>query len=133
MTADPRLSPLPHFDLNCGACRQIVLVYAETTGGYLHNGVLPVTVEVFMQPAFAGVVVDAERISGPRQTFMRVVADGTVTHSREHDRHRQGKLRRECAFQPVAFVSLHLGRLFAQEYPGLHRFAQGIDGRIGHL
>ena len=58
--ADARLGPLAHLDLHRGACLHIVPVDAEAAGGHLYNGVGTVDIEVLVETALAGVVVDAQ-------------------------------------------------------------------------
>lgn len=71
-------------------------MHTEAAGRDLHDGICAVLVEILMQTALAGVVVDAERFCGAGKAFVRIVADGAVGHGREHDRH--GKLKRGVMF-----------------------------------
>ena len=64
MSADAGLCALAHFDLDGRTGVQIVLVDAEAAGGYLHDGVGAVLVEILVQAALAGVVVNAELLGG---------------------------------------------------------------------
>ena len=64
MAADARLCALPHFDLDGGAGAEVILMHAEAAGRDLHDGICAVLVEILMQTALAGVVVDAERFCG---------------------------------------------------------------------
>ena len=73
MAADAGLGSLPHFDFNGRAGHQVVLVDAETAGGHLSDGVGAVAVEILMEAALAGVVVDAERFCGAGKAFVPMV------------------------------------------------------------
>ena len=56
----PGFAPLTHFDLDGGTGIQIPLMYAEPSGGDLHDGVLAVGVKILVEPALAGIVADAK-------------------------------------------------------------------------
>ena len=104
VSADARLCPLTHLDLNGGAGLQILLVYAEAAGGHLDDGVVPVGVEVLVESALAGIIADAQLLSRLGQAGMGVVADGAVAHGGEHHRHGQLDLRRQRADKLPLFV-----------------------------
>ena len=89
MSADTGLCALPHFDLDGGAGIQIPLMYAEPSGGDLHDGVLAVGVKVLMKSALAGIVADAKLLRRSGKAGVGVVADGAIAHGGEQNRHGQ--------------------------------------------
>ncbi len=89
--ADSRLRALTHFDLNGCAGVEVVLVHAEPPACHLHDSVGTVGVEILVETALAGVVVNTQLSGCPCQAFMGIVADGAVAHGGEH--HRHGKLQ----------------------------------------
>ena len=133
MAADAGLCALPHLDLDGGAGIEILFLYAEPAGGDLHDGVVTVAIEILMEPAFAGVIIDAQLLRCLRQTFVGVVADGAIAHGGEQNRHRQLQLGRQVGTQSAVSVPADGIGLLAQKYPRLHRLPQGVDRRIGHL
>ena len=64
MTADTGLCALSHFDFHGGAGFQIGAMYAESAGSYLNNRIFTVSVKVFVQSAFTGVVANPQRFGG---------------------------------------------------------------------
>ena len=56
MSADTGFSTLSHFNFNCRSGIQIFFVYTKTSGSDLNNGVLTITIKIFMQSAFSGVI-----------------------------------------------------------------------------
>ena len=133
MTADTRLCALTHLDLDGSTGFEVILMYAETAGCNLHDGVRAVLVEVLMQTALTGIIVGAECACSACKCGMCVVGDRAVAHCGEHDRQVELQLRRQIGNQIAVLVTLNLARLFAEEGLGLHRLAQRIDGRVGDL
>ena len=80
MAADARLRALTHLDLHSGAGFQVIFMNTETAGCHLNNGIRSINIEVLMQAAFAGVIVNAKLCGGPCQTLVGIIADGTVAH-----------------------------------------------------
>ena len=64
MSADAGLCALAHFDLDGGTGVQTALLDTEAAGGYLHDRVCAVLVEIAVESALAGVVVNAELLGG---------------------------------------------------------------------
>ena len=112
MSPDTRLCTLTHFDLDSGSGFQILFMYAEASGGYLNNGVFAIGIKIFVQPAFASVIADAQFLRCFGKTSMSVVADGAIAHGREHNRHGKFDLRRQLTFKLPAFISLDAIGLF---------------------
>ena len=133
MAADTRLCALTHLDFNSSTGFEVILMYAETAGCNLHDGVRAVLVEVLMQTALTGIIIGAERACSACECGMCVVGDRAVAHCGEHDRQVELQLRRQIGNQIAVLVTLNLARLFAEEGLGLHRLAQRVDGRIGNL
>ena len=133
MAADARLCALPHFDLDGGAGAEVILMHAEAAGRDLHDGICAVFVEIQMQTALAGVVVDAERFCGAGKAFVRIVADGAVGHGREHDRHGKLKLRGDIRLNLTVLVALDFRRLLTQKRLRFHRLTERVDGRVRDL
>ena len=133
MAADARLCALAHFDLDGRAGVEIPLVDAEAARGHLDDGVGAVGVEILVEAAFAGVVVNAEALRRPGQGEMGVVADSAVGHGGKQDRRFQPQGGRQIVDQTAAAVALHRHFPLSQIHPGLHRFAQRIDGGVRHL
>ena len=131
--ADARLCALAHLDLDGGSRLEVFLMDAESAGCDLYDGIFAVAVEVAVQAALAGVVVNAQFFRCPREALVRVVADRAVAHRREQDGDGQFQLRRECIFQAALLVALDLGGALPQPKLRLHRLAQRVDGRVGHL
>ena len=131
--ADARLRALPHLDLDRSRGLEIVFKYPEPARRDLHDGVLSVFIEIFMQAAFARVVIDAEFFRRPRERFVRVVGDRAVTHGGEHDGNAQFELRGQGVFEFPIFVAFEFRRLFAEVHRRFHRLAQRVDGRVCYL
>ncbi|GFI56265.1 hypothetical protein IMSAG013_01321 [Clostridiales bacterium] len=130
---DTRLCTLSHFDFDCGACIQIFLVHAKSAGSDLYNGIFSVAIEIFMETALSRIIQDAKLGGSPRQRCVGVIADGSVTHCREHNGHGKLQLRRKLTFDPSVFVPLNLLGFLSEKYPGFHWFPQGVNGGIGYL
>ena len=64
---------------------------------------------------------------------MGIVADGTVAHGGEHDRHGQFQLGRQFASDISVLIPGDPIRLLTEEHSGFHRLTKRINGRIGHL
>ena len=60
MAADTRLCALSHFNFNCSARLQIILMHAETAGRYLYDGIRTILIKILMQAALAGVIVSTK-------------------------------------------------------------------------
>ena len=75
MSADSRLCTLSHFDFYCCTCVEISLMYAETTGRNLNDGVFAETVKILMESAFARVVANAEKFRRLCKALVSIVAD----------------------------------------------------------
>ena len=133
VSADARLGPLPHLDLNGRAGHQVVLVNTEPSGRHLGDGVAPIAVKVLVESALAGVIADPQRLRRSGQTFVGVEADGAVAHGGEQHRHGQLQLRRQLRDQPPLGIAPDALRLLAQKHPGLHRLPQRVDGRVRDL
>ncbi len=134
MSADAGFCALADLDLNRRAGFQVIGMHAEPAGSHLHNGIRTVLIKILVEPALAGVVVSSQFPCGPRQAFMRIVADGAVAHGGKQDGDFQLQLGREIVGPDAAVrIPLDAVRLFAEKGAGFHRFAQRIDGRIGHL
>ena len=113
VSADARLGPLAHFDLNGRTGHQVVLVNTEPPGGHLGDGVAPIAVKVLVEAALAGVIADPQRLRRSGQTFVGVEADGAVAHGGEHHRHGQLQLGRQIRDQVPLGVPPDPLRLFA--------------------
>ena len=133
MTAYAGLGALPHFYLYRGARVKVSFMDTKASGCDLNDGIFAVTVKILMQPALTGVVKYTQFLSGTRQRFVSVIADGAVAHGREHHRHRQFKLRLKTAIEFSGFVTRYPVRLFAEENLGFHRFAERVDRRVRDL
>ena len=73
MPADTGLCALSHFYLDSRAGVQIILMYSETSGSYLHDSVCAVLVEILVQTALAGVVVGAELLGGSCKRLVSIL------------------------------------------------------------
>ena len=133
MAADTRFCALTHLDFDSSTGFEVILMYAETAGCNLHDGMRAVLVEVLMQTTLTGIIIGAERACSACECGMCVVGDRAVAHCGEHDRQVELQLRRQIGNQIAVLVTLNLARLFAEEGLGLHRLAQRVDGRIGNL
>ena len=133
MATDTGFCTLSHLDLDSGSGFQILFVYAEAPGCHLNNGVFAIGIKIFVQPAFAGVIADAQFLRCFGKTGMSVVADGAVAHGGEHNRHGKFDLRRQLTFEPSFFISPDTVRLLPQEHSGFHGFAQRVNGRVRYL
>ena len=133
VSADAGLGALAHFDLDGSTGVEVVLVDAEAAGGHLHHRIGTVPVEVLMQAAFPAVVADSQFLGGLGQGGVGIVADGTVAHGGEQNRHAQLQLRRQAAVQMALGIPPDLTGLLAQKDPGLHGFPEWVDGGVGNL
>ncbi len=131
--ADTGLRALAHFNLDGRARFEVLLEHAEPPGGYLYDSMIAVLVKVLMQPALTGVVIGAQLDRGAGKRRVGVIGDRPIAHCGKHDGHVELQLRREVVHEPARGVAFDLARLFAQEGAGLHRLAQGVDGRVGYL
>ena len=113
MSANAGLGTLSHLDLDSGAGLQINSMHAEPAARYLHDRVWPVFIEIFVKPAFTGVIHDTKLCGRSRKRRMCVIADRPIAHGREHHRHGKLDLRRKIADYISVFISLDLIRLFA--------------------
>ena len=105
----------------------------EPPGGHLDDGVGPVGIKIRVKPALAGVVVGPQLPGRPRQAFMRVIADGAVTHGRKKNRHGKLQTGRFLWNEMTRGVSFYFARAPPEGNAGLHRLAERIDGGIGYL
>ena len=62
----PGFAPCPILISMAAPALEVILMHAKAAGRDLHNGVCAVLVEILMQTALAGVVVDAERFCAAR-------------------------------------------------------------------
>ena len=106
---------------------------AETSRSDLNDRILSVFVKIFVQTAFAGVVVDAEFFRRAGKGSVSVITYRTVTHRGEHHRHRKGKLKRFFRNDFTVCVAFDFLRAGTEENTGFHRFAQRVYRRIGYL
>ena len=133
MSAYARLCALTHLNLYGGGSLEVLFVHAEPARSHLDYGVLAVLVEVAVQTAFTGVVVDAQLLGGAGERLVRVIGDGAVAHRREHYGRGQLELRGQIVYEHSARVPLYLHVLFGEVYARLHRLAQRVYGRVGYL
>ncbi|CDD27595.1 unknown [Firmicutes bacterium CAG:94] len=133
VAANAGLGPLTHLDFNGRPGAEIVLVHPKPPRGHLHNGVFPVLVEVLVQAALAGVVVDAQLFRGPGQAGVGVVADGAVAHGGKQDGGGELQLGRQVGDDVPRAIPADVGGLAAQKGLGLHGLPQGVDGGVRHL
>ena len=124
MSADAGLCALAHFDLDGGARVQAAFLNTETAGGHLHDRVRTVFIEIAVESALAGVVVNAELLGGAGERSVGVIADRAV-----------GKLqlRRECRIERAVSAAADRVRLFAEKNARLHRLAQRVNRRVRDL
>ncbi|MPM70832.1 hypothetical protein SDC9_117793 [bioreactor metagenome] len=133
MSPDAGFRPLAHLDLDGCSCIQIAWVYAKPAGCHLHDGILAMAVEILMQPTFAGVVECSQPLGSQCQALVGVIGDRSVGHRAEHDGDGQFQLGSGIGDELSLFIPLDCRTLLSQEGGGLHRFAQRVDGGIGHL
>ena len=133
MPADAGFRALSHFDLDRRAGVEIILVHAEAPRRDLYDGILSVNVEVLVKSALSRVVEDSQFGRGAGERGVGVITDRTVTHRREHHRHRKFDLRRERAVDLPVRRPRHLFGLLAEEDARLHRLAERVDRGVGHL
>ena len=133
MTADAGLRALPDFDFDCGCRVEIRLMYAEPSRSHLNNRIFSVAVEILVQSALAGIVINAERLRRAGEALMCVIADRTVRHGGKQNRQIQIELGRQIIDKPSAGIPLDARGLRAEERPRFHRLPQRVDGGIGHL
>ena len=133
MSADAGLCALTHFDLDGGARVQTALLDTEAAGGYLHDRVCAVLVEIAVEAALAGVVVNTELLGGAGERSVGVIADRAVAHRGKEDRHGELELRRERRIERAVGAAADRVRLFAEKDTRLHRLAQRVDRGICDL
>ena len=121
MAADAGLGPLAHFDLNGRTGVEIAFMDAEPAGGHLDDGIFPVAIKILVKAALTG------------QSCVGVVADGTVTHGGEKDRHGKLQLGRQGGIQGPVRQTADVVRPFSQKHTGLHRLPERVNGWIRHL
>ena len=92
-----------------------------------------VYVEILMQTALTGVIVDAKLSGSSGKALMGIVADGAVAHGGEHDRHIQFQLWCQFANQIALCVPFQPVRFLTEENFCFHRLPEGINGRIRDL
>lgn len=109
--------PLSHFDFNRGAGLQICLVDAEPSRSHLNDRIAAVLIKILMQPALARIVERAERLRGPGEAFMRVIADRSVRHRGKQNRQLKLQLGRQIVHQVSFPVALDADIFFAEEKP----------------
>ena len=133
MPADARLRALPHLDLDGGARVQTALLDAEAAGGHLYDRVCAVLIEITVQSALAGIVIDAKLLGGAGKRCVRVIADRAVAHRGKEDRNRELQLRRERRVKRAVGPAADRVRLLAEKDARLHRLAQRIDRGVRDL
>ena len=133
MSADAGLCALAHFDLDGGTGVQTALLDTEAAGGYLHDRVCAVLVEIAVESALAGVVVNAELLGGAGERSVGVIADRAVAHRGKEDRHGKLQLRRERRIERAVGAAADRVRLFAEKDARFHRLAQRVNRRVRDL
>jgi len=88
VTAYSRFSPLAYLDLHRSGAVEVFGIYAETTGGYLYDGMLAEFLSHLPgKPPLAGIEVGPQFAGRCGQGEEGIVADCSEGHGGEDDRH----------------------------------------------
>ena len=87
VSADAGLCALADFNFNHRRGFEVVHIHAETARRHLHDGMVAIFLEVFMQATFAAVEIGAQLLGRHGERLLGIQRNRTKAHGREHNGH----------------------------------------------